>query len=167
MEYIVVGKIVNTHGIRGDIKVYPHTNDMERFSTLKRVYIGEEKLSFEIENVKYHKGMILLKLKDFNNINEVLKFKDEFIFVDELNKIKLPKDNYFIYELIDCKVFDLDGKLLGYIKDVLQNSSNDIYIIKDKDREYLIPAVKEFIKEVNIREKKIIIDPIEGMIEWK
>lgn len=165
MEYIVVGKIVNTHGIRGDIKVYPHTNDMERFSTLKRVYIGEEKLSFEIENVKYHKGMILLKLKDFNNINEVLKFKDEFIFVDELNKIKLPKDNYFIYELIDCKVFDLDGKLLGYIKDVLQNSSNDIYIIKDKDREYLIPAVKEFIKEVNIREKKIIIDPIEGMIE--
>lgn len=167
MEYIVVGKIVNTHGIKGDIKIYPYTTDMERFSILKKAYIGQDKLSVEIENIKYHKGMILLKLKGFNNINEVLKFKDEFIFVDELNKVKLPKDNYFIYELIDCKVFDLDGNSLGYIKDVLQNSSNDIYIIKDKDKEYLIPAVKEFIKEVNIVEKKVIIDPIEGMIEWK
>ncbi len=165
MEYIVVGKIVNTHGIKGDIKIYPYTTDMERFSILKKAYIGQDKLSVEIENIKYHKGMILLKLKGFNNINEVLKFKDEFIFVDELNKVKLPKDNYFIYELIDCKVFDLDGNSLGYIKDVLQNSSNDIYIIKDKDKEYLIPAVKEFIKEVNIVEKKVIIDPIEGMIE--
>ena len=165
MEYIVVGKIVNTHGIKGDIKIYPYTTNMERFSILKKAYIGQDKLSVEIENIKYHKGMILLKLKGFNNINEVLKFKDEFIFVDELNKVKLPKDNYFIYELIDCKVFDLDGNSLGYIKDVLQNSSNDIYIIKDKDKEYLIPAVKKFIKEVNIVEKKVVIDPIEGMIE--
>lgn len=165
MKYIVVGKIVNTHGIRGDIKIYPHTNDIERFSILKRAYIGEDKLPVEIENVKYHKGMILLKLKDFNNINEVLKFKDEFLFVDEINKVKLPEDNYFIYELIDCRVFDTTGNLLGHIKDVLQNSSNDVYIIKDKDKEYLIPAVKEFIKEINIAEKKVIIDPIEGMIE--
>lgn len=165
MEYIVVGKIVNTHGIKGDIKVYPYTDDIERFSDLENIYIGKEKLSIEIENVKYHKGMVLLKLKGFDNINEVLHFKDEIIFIDEKDKVKLPKDNYFIYELIDCKVFDVDGNPLGYIKDVLQNSSNDVYIVKDKDKEYLIPAVKKFIKEVNVLEKKIIIDPIEGMIE--
>ena len=137
----------------------------EKIKDIEFTVIGEDKLPVEIENVKYHKGMILLKLKDFNNINEVLKFKDEFLFVDEINKVKLPEDNYFIYELIDCRVFDTTGNLLGHIKDVLQNSSNDVYIIKDKDKEYLIPAVKEFIKEVNIVEKKVIIAPIEGMIE--
>ncbi len=75
------------------------------------------------------------------------------------------KDNYFIDDLIACKVFDLDGRSLGRIKDVIQNSSNDVYIIEDKDKEYLIPAVKEFIKEINIEDKRIVIDPIEGMIE--
>nr|WP_300005368.1 ribosome maturation factor RimM [Tissierella sp.] len=165
MEYIVVGKIVNTHGIRGEVKIYPYTDDIERFSDLKNIYIGEDKLSVEIDNVKYHKNMILTKLKEFDNINEVLKFKEELVFIHENEKVELPKDNYFIYELIDCKVFDLEGNSLGYISDVLQNSSNDIYIIKDNGKEYLIPAVKEFIKEVNIEKKIIIIDPIEGMIE--
>ena len=165
MEYIVVGKIVNTHGIRGEIKIYPYTDDIERFSNLKNVFIGQEKLSVEITNVKYHKNMILLKLKEFDNINEVIKFKEELVFIHEEDKVELSKDNYFIYELIDCNVFDTDGNSLGYVKDVLQNSSNDIYVIKDKEKEYLIPAVKQFIKEVNISEKRIVIDPIEGMIE--
>lgn len=165
MEYIVIGKIVNTHGIRGDIKIYPYTDDIKRFSSLNNIYIGKEKLSFEIDSIKYHKGMVLLKLKEFDNINEVIHFKDELIFIDEQDKVKLPKDNYFIYELIDCKVFDVEGNSLGYIKDVLQNSSNDVYVIKDENKEYLIPAVKEFVKEVNIIKKTIIIDPIEGMIE--
>ena len=165
MEYIVVGKIVNTHGIKGEIKIYPYTDDIERFSNLKNVFIGEDKLSVEIVNVKYHKNMVLLKLKEFDNINEVIKFKEELVFIHEEDKVELSKDNYFIYELIDCKVFDLDGNSLGYVIDVLQNSSNDIYVIKDKQKEYLIPAVKQFIKEVNIAEKRIVIDPIEGMIE--
>lgn len=165
MEYIVVGKIVNTHGIRGEIKIYPHTDDIKRFSDLKKIYIGKEKLSVEIENVKYNKNMVLLKLKEFDNINEVIKFKEELVFIDEEHRVELSKDNYFIYQLVDCEVFDMDGKPLGYVKDVLQNSSNDVYIIRDKEKEYLIPAIKEFIKEVNILEKRIIIDPIEGMIE--
>lgn len=165
MEYIIVGKIVNTHGIRGEIKLYPYTDDIERFSDLETIYIGSEKLPAEIENVKYNKNMVLLKLKEFNNINEVLKFKEELVFIDEIDKVELSEDDYFIYQLIDCEVFDLDGKHLGYVEDVLQNSSNDVYIIKDKEKEYLIPAIKEFIKEVNILEKRIVIDPIEGMIE--
>lgn len=165
MEYIVVGKIVNTHGIKGDIKVYPYTDDINRFSKLGKVYIGEEKLSFEIENIKYHKGMVLMKLKEFNNINDVIFLKEELVFIEEKDKVELPKDTYFIYELIDCQVFDSNNKPIGYVKDVLQNSSNDIYVIKDNNKEYLVPAVKEFIKEINISEKKIIIETIEGMIE--
>ncbi|MGO1469324.1 MAG: ribosome maturation factor RimM [Tissierella sp.] len=165
MNYIVIGKIINTHGIKGEVKLDPHTDDLKRYSDLNKIYIGDEKDPVEIENVRYHKNMVLLKLKEFNNINEVLFLKGEKIYIDEIDRVKLPDDKYFIYELIGCKVFDIEGKFVGDIKEILQNPSNDVYVIKDKEKEYLIPAVKEFIKEVNIIEKKVIIDTIEGMIE--
>ncbi len=165
MERILVGKIVNTHGIKGDLKVYPYTDNIKRFSKLKRIYIGEEELAVQIESVKYHKEMALIKLKEFNNINDVLFLKNKLVYIDGVDKVKLLKDNYFIDDLIGCEVFDLEANSIGHIKDVLQNSSNDIYIIEDKNKEYLIPAVKEFIKDININKKKIVIDPIEGMIE--
>lgn len=165
MEYIVIGKIINTHGIKGDLRVYPYTDNIKRFSDLKDVYIGEQKEKVDIENVKYHKDLVLLKLKSFDNINDVLIFKEKLVYIDERDKIKLPKDNYFIHELIGCKVYDQKDKLLGVIEDVLQNSSNDVYVIKDNEKEYMIPAIKKFIKEVNISEKTIIVDVIEGMIE--
>ncbi len=165
MERILVGKIVNTHGIKGDLKVYPYTDNIKRFSKLKRIYIGEEELAVQIESVKYHKEMALIKLKEFNNINDVLFLKNKLVYIDGVDKVKLLKDNYFIDDLIGCEVFDLEGNSIGHIKDVLQSSSNDIYIIEDKNKEYLIPAVKEFIKDININKKKIVIDPIEGMIE--
>lgn len=165
MEYILVGKIINTHGVKGEVKLYPYTENIKRFSDLKTIYIGEEKSSIKIQGVRYHKNMALIKLEGLDNMNDVIFLKGEKVYIDELDRIKLPKDKYFIYELIDCKVFDMEGNSLGYVKDVLQNSSNDVYIIKDNEKEYLIPAVKEFIKEINISEKKIVIDVIEGMIE--
>lgn len=165
MEYILVGKIINTHGVKGEVKLYPYTENIKRFSDLKTIYIGEEKSSIEIEGVRYHKNMALIKLEGLDNMNDVIFLKGEKVYIDEVDRIKLPKGKYFIYELIDCKVFDMEGNSLGYVKDVLQNSSNDVYIIKDNKKEYLIPAVKEFIKEINISEKKIVIDVIEGMIE--
>ena len=106
MDYIVVGKIINTHGIKGELKIYPYTDDIKRFSKIKEVYIGENKLCFETESAKYHKNMVLLKLKKFSNINDVLFLKEEFVYIDEKEKVELPKDNYFIYELIGCEVFE-------------------------------------------------------------
>lgn len=165
MDYIVVGKIINTHGIKGEIKLYPYTDNIKRFSDLDEIYLGKNKLSVKIQSVRYHKEMVLLKFEGYDNINDVIILKDEFVFINKVDRIKLPKNKYFIYELIDCKVLDTDGNLIGYVKDVLKNSSNDVYIVKNEDKEYLIPAVKEFVKEINLGEQKIIIDPIEGMIE--
>ncbi len=167
MDYTVVGNIINSHGIKGEVKVYPLTNDIDRFSYLKSAYIGEEKFKVHIHGVKYHKGIVILKFKEFDDINHILKFKGMSIFVDEENRVVLAKDNYFIYELIDCQVFNVSGDELGYISNVIQAASNDVYVIKDipNNKEYMIPAVKQFIKEVDIEKKKIIIDPIEGMIE--
>lgn len=167
MEYIGIGKIINTHGIKGEIKVFPLTNNIKRFDFLNYAYIGEEKTLVYLENVKYHKNFAILKFKEYNTINDVEKYKNDFIYVDEKEKIILSEDHFFIYELINSQVFDIEKNLIGLLTDVIQGSRNDIFVIKDhkKEKEYLIPGVKEFVTKVDIKNKEIIIDPIEGMIE--
>lgn len=169
MEYIKVGRIINTHGIRGELKVFPLTDNLDRFDDLKIVYIGNNKEKVEIEQVKYHKGLAIIKLKEFHNINQVLKFKDDFLYIDVEDKVELPEDHYFIFDIVDCNVYDTEGRKIGVVTDVLQYTSNDVYVVKDKEKnkEYLIPAVKEFVVDIDVENKKIIIDPIEGMIEWE
>lgn len=167
MEYTIVGKIISSHGIKGEVKIYPLTDNLNRFDYLKTAYIGDKKIKVKLEKVKYHKNLAILKFKEFNDINEIIPFKDNFIYVDEAEKVVLPENHFFIYDLVGSKVFDTKLKLIGILSDVIQGPSNDIYVIKDmeKDKEYLIPAVKQFIVDVDIDNKKIVIDPIEGMIE--
>lgn len=167
MNYTIVGKIINSHGIKGEVKVYPMTDDIERFSNLEKAYIGDSKKEVHLKSVKYHKGFPILGFEEFDDINQILKYKDELIYIDDMDRIILPANHYFLYDLIDCQVFDTKDNKIGFIKDVLQNVSNDVYLIKDdtNHKEYLVPAVKEFIKSVDVDSKRIIIDPIEGMIE--
>ncbi|WP_353093882.1 ribosome maturation factor RimM [Tissierella praeacuta] len=167
MDYTIIGKIISTHGIKGEVKVYPMTDNLHRFDDLKTAYIGDKKIKVELERVKYHKNLAILKFKEFNDINEIIPFKDILIYVDEEGKVVLPENHFFIYDLLNSQVFDTKSNLIGTIVDVLQGPSNDIYVIKDieKDKEYLIPAVKQFIIDVNPLDKRIVIDPIEGMIE--
>ena len=168
MDYIQVGKIINTHGIKGEVKVHPLTDDKNRFNNLKTVYLGENKVKVEIENVKYHKDLVILKFKEFNDINDILSFKEDYIYIDEEERVKLPENHFFIYDIVGCQVFNADGGKIGIITDVLQSASNDVYVVKDdlKNKEYMIPAVKEFFINIDIDNKKIYINPIEGMIEW-
>lgn len=167
MDYIKIGKIISTHGIKGEVKTYPLTDNINRFDYLKTAYIGENKIRVEVEKVKYHKNLAILKFKGYDDINQILSFKDNFLYVDEEGKVILPINHFFIYDLLDCQVFDTESNLIGILQDVLQGNSNDVYIVKDDtiDKEYLIPAVKEFIIDIDIVNKRIIIDPIEGMIE--
>lgn len=171
MEYIRVGKIVNTHGIKGDVKVLPLTDDIKRFEKLKSVYIEDDKSCIQIERVWYSKGFVMLKFRGYNNINDVLKYKDKYIVIHEKDAIKLPEDSYFIHQIIGITVFCTDGRELGEIVEVLQPGSNDVYVIKGMDinnsteKEYLIPAIKDVVKYINIEDKKMIIEPIEGLIE--
>jgi 16S rRNA processing protein RimM len=167
MDYTIIGQITNTHGVKGELKVYPLTDDIKRFNILEDAYIGDEKIQLQVESVKYHKNLVILKFKEYNNINEVIDFKDYFIYVDEAGRIDLPKDHFFIYDILNSEVFDTDMNLIGTLIDVIQGSSSDVYVIKDhgNGKEYLIPAVKQFVKSVDIKEKKIYLDPIEGMLE--
>lgn len=167
MDYIQVGKIINTHGIKGELKIFPLTDNINRFDELRSVFIGDEKLKVNIEKVWYQKGIVIIKFKEFDDINQVLSYKDEYIYIDEEDKVQLPKDTYFIYEIIGSKVIDTEGNEIGIVKDILTNLPNDVYVVENSvnKKEYLIPAVKHIVLEVNIKEKMITIEPIEGLIE--
>ncbi len=171
MKYIRVGKIVNTHGIKGDVKILPLTDDINRFEKLHSIYIEDDKNPMKIEKVWYSKGFVMLKFKGYDSINDVIKYKDKYIVIDEKDALELPEDSYFIFEIIGLKVFCSDGNELGEIIDVLQPGGNDVYVVKRKDlekgieKEYLIPAIKNVIKLIDIENRKMIIEPIEGLIE--
>lgn len=165
MEYLIIGKIVNTHGVRGELRVQPLTDNIDRFGDLNTVYLGSSKEAKTLKSYRLHKSFVLIKFKEHEDINEVLKYKNQYIYINIEDRVSLPEDSYFIYELLDMKVYDMDDNYLGEISDVLQGLSNDVYIIKKTDGgEAMIPAVKEFIKNIDLENKKMSISPIEGMI---
>jgi 16S rRNA processing protein RimM len=167
-EYLEVGKIVNTHGLKGEIKVIPLTDDPKRFLKLKKVYIDKvgsiEKV--EIEDVKFQKTTVILKLKGIDDLNSAESLKDLFLKVDRQDAIKLPKDSFFVCDLIGCEVFDDMGKSLGILKEVLKTGSNDVYSVgREQEKEILIPALKTVVKEILIKDRKIIVSLPKGLID--
>ena len=167
-EYLEVGKIVNTHGLKGEIKVIPLTDDPKRFLKLKKVYIDKvssiEKV--EIEDVKFQKTTVILKLKGIDDLNSAESLKELFLKVDRQDAIKLPKDSFFVCDLIGCEVFDDMGKSLGILKEVLKTGSNDVYSVgREQEKEILIPALKTVVKEILIKDRKIIVSLPKGLID--
>lgn len=162
-----IGQIVNSYGIKGFLKVVPFTDNVKRFDDLKTIYIEKnKKLSeMEIEEVKYHKNLVLLKLKGIDDINDTLEFKNCYIKIDRKDAVKLPEDTYFIVDLIDMEVATDEGKILGKIVDVFPTGSNDVYVVKDElGKQALLPAIRDVIKSVDVQNKKMVVHLIEGLI---
>lgn len=166
LEYLSIGQIINTHGLRGEVKVYPLTDDMSRFEKLKEVYIIEnnELVKYEVERIKLLKSTVAVKLKGIDSEEAANKLRNSYIKVDRKSAVKLPKDTYFICDLIDSEVYDEKGRLLGTVKDVLQTGSNDVYVVQSADMEILIPALKDVVKVIDLENQKIIIETPEGLI---
>lgn len=167
-DYLEIGQIVNTYGIKGFVKVIPFTDDITRFEKLKSIYIdikGNLK-EFTIEEVKYSKNMVLLKFKEIPDINEAEKYRNYYIKISRDNAIKLPKDTYFIADLIGLDVYDQNSNdLLGKVDDIFSTGSNDVYVVKDKlGKQVLLPGTKEVIKLVDIENGKIFVNLIKGLI---
>ena len=166
-NYLRVGVITTTHGIKGEVKVFPTTDDPNRFEVLEHVILdtGKEYLNLKIEGVKYFKNLVILKFKDINNINDIEKFKGKDLLVPRENAIELGEDEYFIYDLIDSEVFTEDGEKLGVLTEVLTTAANDVYLVKTKDnKEILLPSIKECVLEVDTTNKKIIVHLMDGLI---
>ncbi|MGI6586717.1 MAG: ribosome maturation factor RimM [Lutisporaceae bacterium] len=166
LEYLSIGQIINTHGLRGEVKVYPLTDDMSRFEKLEEVYIAEnnELVKYEVERIKLLKSTVAVKLKGIDSEEAANKLRNSYIKVDRKSAVKLPKDTYFICDLIDSEVYDEKGRLLGTVKDVLQTGSNDVYVVQSADMEILIPALKDVVKVIDLENQKIIIETPEGLI---
>lgn len=161
-----IGQIVNTFGIKGEVKVKPFTDDITRFDELKTVYVkikGKSEL-YKIENVKYHKNMVLVKFKGIDNIETAEKLRNAFLEVDRKDAIPLEEGTYYIVDLIGLDVYTDEGKLLGKVDDIYNTGGKDIYVVKDElGKQILLPGIDEVIKEV-ILDEKIIVHLIPGLI---
>ena len=152
-DLLQVGIITSTHGVRGEVKVYPTTDDPRRFRRLKEVVLdtGKEKMNLEIEGVKFFKQFVILKFKGLDNINDIEKYRQKSLYVTRKNAVRLQRDEYFIADLIGLKVQDEDGKELGTVKDVIETGANDVYEVEMADgKSLLLPAIKQCILNVDV-----------------
>lgn len=166
-EYFEIGQIVNTFGIKGFVKVNPFTDDLERFNELKSIYVvkNKELIDMEIEEVKFHKHLVLIKFKGIEDINMAEKYKGCYLKIKREDARKLPKDTYFIADLIGIKVYDEEGNLLGKVDDIYNNKVHDIYVVKnDLGKQILLPSTKEVIKQIDVDEERIVVHLIEGLV---
>lgn len=167
-DRLQVGVITSTHGVRGEVKVFPTTDDPNRFKRLKEVILdtGKEELVLEIEGVKFFKQFVILKFKGFDNINDIEKYRQKSLYVTRKNAVRLRRDEYFIADLIGLKVLDEQEAQIGVLKDVMETGANDVYIIEMTDgRELLLPAIKQCILNVDVENGFMQVHILEGLLD--
>lgn len=167
-DLLQVGIITSTRGVRGEVKVYPTTDDPRRFRRLKEVVLdtGREKLNLEIEGVKFFKQFVILKFKGLDNINDIEKYRQKSLYVTRKNAVRLQRDEYFIADLIGLKVQDEDGTELGTVKDVIETGANDVYEVEMADgRSLLLPAIKQCILNVDVENGMMQVHVLEGLLD--
>jgi len=167
-NHLQIGEIVNTRGIKGEIKVIPLTDDPKRFSELDWVYVEVKGMlnKYDIQSVKYLPPFVVVKLKGVDSVEAAEKLVDSFILVDRANAVKLPENSWFICDIIGCTVYEEDGDILGEVADVLRTGSNDVYLVKCQGKkDILIPALKSVVKEVSVESRKIVVSIPEGLID--
>ena len=167
-QLLQVGIITQTHGVHGEVKVFPTTDDPERFLDLEYVILdtGKEKKKLTIQGVKFFKQFVILKFKGINNMNDIERYKRCSLFVDRENAVELEEDEYFIADMIGMNVVTKDDENFGVLKDVIETGANDVYVVNTpKYGEVLIPAIKECILDVNVKEGKMLVHLMEGLVD--
>ena len=170
MDMIVVGQILRPHGVRGEVKVEPLTHDPRRFEDLPFVYIEGEAAGTQEEltvtGCKFHGDAVLLKFQTINSKDEAERLRGQYLKIPVAARLKLPLDHYYIYELEGLEVVTTNKRSLGILKEVISLPANDVYRIVDSEgKEYLIPAIKDVVKDVDLKTKIMTIDPLPGLLE--
>ena len=166
-EYFELGQIVNHFGIKGMVKVNPFTDDISQFEELESILVEKngKLLDIQIEEVKYSKNQIILKLKGIDTVEEAEKYRGCYIKIARKNARKLPEDTYFIADLLGLDVFLDTGEKLGILDDIFNNGSTDIYVVKNElGKQFLLPYIDEVIKNIDLENEKIIVHIIDGLI---
>ena len=169
MEQLLrVGVISTTHGVRGEVKVYPTTDDVNRFKKLKKVVLdtGREYIDLEISGVKFFKNLVILKFKSIDNINDIEKYKGKDLLVHREDAVALEENENYVADLIDLKVVTDDGKVLGYLTEVMETGANDVYVVETEDgQELLLPAIRDCILDVDLDEEVMTVHILPGLFD--
>ena len=166
-EFLEIGQIVNTFGIKGMVKVKPFTDDITRFDNLKKVYVesNKTKKQYEVEEVKYHKDMVLIKFKGIDKVEDAELLRNSYLKVNRQDEPELEEGTYYIVDLIGLEVYSDEGKLLGKLDDVFSTGSNDVYVVKNGEgKQILLPAISDVIKNIDLEQKKSVVNLIEGLL---
>ena len=162
-QFLQVGVISSTHGIRGEVKVFPTTDDPNRFKKLKK-----EKLSLEVQGVKFFKQFVIVKFKGIDNINDIEQYKGCSLFVSREDAVALEEDGYFIADLIGMEVYTDENpeELFGTLKDVIETGANEVYLVESKTHgEVLIPAIRQCILSVDVKAQKMQVHLLNGLLD--
>lgn len=168
LEYLIIGQLVNTHGVKGELKTIVLTDDPQRFLDLEWVYLDKKGTleKYFISSVKFFKHLVIIKFDGVDSIEAAEKLKGYYLKVDRANAVKLPKDSFFITDILGMQVYNENNELLGKLLDVIQTGSNDVYIVKnDEGKEILIPALKSVVKEISLVDRKISVILPKGLLD--
>lgn len=160
---VVIGKIVAPFGLKGEVKVVPFTDFPERFKEMDEAYVGSEEAGEmrRIESVRFHKGTILIKFEGVADITAAEELRGAEVRIRESDLVPLEEGSYYVHDLIGMDVLTTEGEDLGKVKEVLTGRANDVYVT---DRA-LVPAVKEFVKSIDLQKRQIVVEPIEGLVQ--
>ena len=166
-QMLRVGVITSTHGVRGEVKVFPTTDDAKRFKTLKKVILdGREPLELSIEQVKFFKNMVILKFKGYDNINDVETWRQRDLLITRDQAVELKEDEYFITDLIGLTVVNEEEAVLGRVKDVLETGANDVYVVElTGGKELLLPAIKDCLLNVDLEGGRMKVHVLDGLMD--
>ena len=167
-DLLRVGVIANTHGIRGEVKVFPTTDEKERFKDLKKVIldIGKEQKVLEIQSVRFFKNLVILKFKGIDNINDIEMYKGKDLLVTWEDAVPLEEGEYFIADLLDLDVYSDEDEKIGVLYDVMQTGANDVYVVKTEEgKEILLPAIDECILDIDLEENRMTVHIMEGLLD--
>ncbi len=165
-DLLQVGIITTTHGVNGEVKVFPTTDDPARFKKLKQVILdtGREKISLTVTQVRFFKNLVILKFKDHDNINDVEKWKSKGLYVTRENAVKCEEGEYFIADLVGMSVVSDEGEALGELSEVLSTGANDVYVVtKAGERDLLLPAIRECILSIDLDERVLKVHVMDGL----
>lgn len=165
-DLLQVGIITTTHGVNGEVKVFPTTDDPARFKKLKQVILdtGRERISLTVTQVRFFKNLVILKFKDYDNINDVEKWKSKGLYVTRENAVKCEEGEYFIADLMGLSVFSDEGEALGELSEVLSTGANDVYVVtKAGERDLLLPAIRECILSIDMDERVMKVHVMDGL----
>jgi len=163
-----IGVISTTHGIHGEVKVFPTTDDPGKFRTIRKVTLrnGNSEQIMEIESVKYFKNMVILKFDGINDINEVEKYRGATLWISRKDAVKLKENEYYKSDLMEMNVISEDGSFLGKLTDILETGANDVYVVRtEQGKELLFPAIRECIKNVDMEKNEMTVHIMDGLLD--